>query len=145
MCLQLKGNYRKIKENKIIKLLVKVVTSTLFLSKPNFFRERINKSAHLDKLVLGSFSLQSCLVRNLSIIHSHVSKDNHFHLLSSFTYSGQITSLSASPRKQKTGKGILETYMVTCPSPHSLPTRDPTLLISLSFSGMFTPPTCSPS
>lgn len=35
--------------------------------------------------------------------------------------------------------------MVACPSPHFLPTRDPTLPISLSFSAMFTPPTCSPS
>ena len=115
--------------------------STLFLSKHNFCRERINKPANLDQLVLGSFPLQSCLVRNLSIIHSHLSKDNHFHLLS-FTYSGQITSLSASPSKQKTGKGTLETYMVPCPSPRFLPTRHPTLPIGLKLASVSQ--ACSP-
>lgn len=115
--------------------------STLFLSKHNFCRERINKPAHLDKLVLGSFPLQSCLVRNLSIIHSHLSRDNHFHLFS-FTYSGHITSLSASPRKQKTGKGTLEAYMIPCPSPHFLPTRPPTLPIGLKLASVSQ--ACSP-
>lgn len=74
------------------------------------------------------------------MIHNRLSKDNHFHLIFSLTYSGQINSLLLHKKTETKKKNFLH-YMALFPllPPQKLPSLSCPQII-LYFSAIFTSP-----